>query len=632
MRYKNKKTATSIISGLLMFFLFVSPVLADFNPGILIADDVFSNTQSFSGASGIQQFLSSKDSPLANTDPSFLLMLKEPQVALQKSGLNDPEPNLPYLRSAAQLIWDASQMTGINPQVILVTLQKEQSLITGNFSDNSSLQSALNHALGFSCPDSGGCSSTLSGFYFQLFGNFDTQGNHYIGAPASLMRSFNTTNGRGPMVDASGSTFGSSLARTSQVGDTILLQNTQGPPNNAPATQQVTIGDKATAALYRYTPHVYNGNYNFWKFFTSWFKYDNGTLIRIIGSSDVYIVNNGQMSLMPNFVMMSHGINVTTANIQTIAQSDFSSYTLGPIYAPSDNSIVKIQGDTTGTYYVFENGVKHPASPFVISQRNLDVNASFTVSLSDANLFQTGTQLTPADGTLIQPAGSKTVYVAQNSEIYALTGFTFKQYGYSFSNLATLPVAEVNSYENGGFLLPKDGTLIKFADSGTVYILKDKMLQPISGTVFNLYGYSFKNVNTIDKGELASATQGPFLTPPDGTYYYVVSNGVKSYYYFKNSSIHSVSAFVLKQRKINNAVALSANESAALSIGDPLPPIDGTIVKGDSSAAIYVITNGQKIALDYNTWVKTYKKKAPNVLPQSEIDSYQTPSSVQIQQ
>ena len=234
--------------------------------------------------------------------------------------------------------------------------------------------------------------------------------------------------------------------------------------------------------------------------------------------------------------------------------------------------------------------------------------------------------------TLIQSSDSKTVYVTENSKIYVLTGFTFKQYGYSFSNIVVLSPAEVALYENDGFLLPKDGTLVKFNGSGTVYILKDGMLQPISGTVFGLYGFSFKNVNSFDKGELASAAQGPFLAPPDGTYYYVTANGGNSYYYFKNSEKHSISAFVLKQRKIKDTIVLSYDESNALSAGDPLPPIDGTIIKGSTSAAIYVMTNGQKIALDYNTWVKTYKKHVPTVLPQSEVDSYQTPSSVQIQQ
>ena len=37
--------------------------------------------------------------------------------------------------------------------------------------------------------------------------------------------------------------------------------------SNSAANTQASTANNATAALYRYTPHVFNGNYNFWKFF-----------------------------------------------------------------------------------------------------------------------------------------------------------------------------------------------------------------------------------------------------------------------------------------------------------------------------------------------------------------------------
>src|SRR5437879_953663 len=101
----------------LLFFTVSSFALADFNPGKLVDDAVFSDTQTFGGSAGVQQFLQTKGSVLANTGSDFLLKLKEPQDPKIKTGLNDPRPNLGRLRTAAELIWDASQETGINPQV-----------------------------------------------------------------------------------------------------------------------------------------------------------------------------------------------------------------------------------------------------------------------------------------------------------------------------------------------------------------------------------------------------------------------------------------------------------------------------------------------------------------------------------
>jgi hypothetical protein len=118
-----------------------------------------------------------------------------------------------------------------------------------------------------------------------------------------------------------------------------------------------------------------------------------------------------------------------------------------------------------------------------------------------------------------------------------------------------------------------------------------------------------------------------FLPPPDGTYFFIQETG--NYYYYSNTTKHSISAYVLKQRNVKKlAVQLSLEEGIDINDGNPLPPKDGTLIQGDASQAIYVITSGQPVALDYATWVKTYKKAKPAVLPQAEVDSYTTAAAV----
>lgn len=614
------KRIFAVIITLAVFGVSAAQALADFDPNKIIDDKVFSDTQTFGGASGIQQFLDSKHSVLANTSPDFLQQLREPTDTALKTALQDPEPNLGRLRSAAELIWDASVKTGINPQVILVTLQKEQSLITKTFTSPTDLQRALNISMGFGCPDSGGCDPIFVGFYYQLFGNLDAAGDRYVGAPGSLMRSFTTTNGRGPGVDAQNQTFGTPLVRTSRVGDTITLTNTLGGPQNPQQYQAVTLSNLATAALYRYTPHVYNGNYNFWRFFNEWFRYPNGTLIRTSSDSQVYIINNGLKSPIPNFVIAARGLNPATTIV--VSPTEFDSYNTGPMLGPVDNTIVRVATDPNNQLFVFENNQKHPVSNFVLSQRGLNAANALVVSQQEADIFPTSTLLAPKDGTLIKADDSGAVYVIMNGQKRAMSAFVFAQYKYSFKNVVTLPASEVAQYPDGGFLLPKNGTLVKASGDPTVYVLQDQILHPISGTVFSLYKYSFKNIVLLNAGELATAVKDGFVAPPDGTYFRAQDTG--AYYYYKNGSKHSISPFVLKQRNVTTvAVKLGADESNALMLGTPLAPKDGTLIKGDGSGAIYVISKGQKKILDYNTWVRTYGKRAPNVLPQAEVDSYE---------
>src|SRR5689334_9283994 len=74
-----------------------------FNASMIIPDEAFGDVGTFGSAAGIQQFLEQKGSVLANTSPDFLAKLKEPDT-LTKVGLEDLEPNLGRLRTAAELI------------------------------------------------------------------------------------------------------------------------------------------------------------------------------------------------------------------------------------------------------------------------------------------------------------------------------------------------------------------------------------------------------------------------------------------------------------------------------------------------------------------------------------------------
>ncbi len=91
--FKNKPVQVfllTIILGSIALPVFAQPYDPNFNPNNLISDALFSDTQTFSGPDGIQNFLAQKGSVLADTDPTFLQKLKEPQITLLKQALNDP--------------------------------------------------------------------------------------------------------------------------------------------------------------------------------------------------------------------------------------------------------------------------------------------------------------------------------------------------------------------------------------------------------------------------------------------------------------------------------------------------------------------------------------------------------------
>jgi len=534
MKQKINKLVLALIVGLAAF----SPGFARaessvdpaFNPNLLISDSAFSDTKSFVGPEGIQKFLESKGSVLAKTSQDFLLMLKEPQSSSLKEALEDPHPNASKLRTAAEIIWDAGQSSGLNPQVILVTLNKEQSLITGQISSDR-LQRALDFSLGFGCPDGGGCGDVYKGFYHQLFGGLDESGSRYLGAAKSLMRSFNTPGGRGPLYNGA----------PAKVGDTIVLANTLGGYTGVQAQQSVTIGNLATAALYRYTPHVFNGNYNFYRFFKEWFSYPNGTLFKVRNDKNLYVIQDGSIFTVPPLVAKLRGLSSSSA--KTISSRELKSYLQGGTYGPADNTIISVDGKL----FVFLGNVMHPASSFVIAQRKLDPASAITVTELEANVFTRGSVLTPPDGSVLRGQKNFAVYLVENGTLKLFTPLTFSQRN-AAKIMQIIPDAELDTYPKDGLVAPLSGTIMKTSISPTVYLLENGIKYGLTAQLFANRGLAFKNIVVISPEEMAAFPNGGLAIPKDNTAIKSATN--PTVYYILGGQVRPMTYQAFVARKI----------------------------------------------------------------------------------
>ncbi len=156
-------------------------------------------------------------------------------------------------KSAANIVYDVARACGINPQALIVLLQKEQSLVTDDWPWSIQYRSAT----GYGCPDSSPCDSEYYGFFNQVY-NAARQTKRYVQQPQL---------------------FNYAINRNSFV---------QYNPNSGCGGTSFTIQTQATAALYNYTPYQPNqaalnnlygsgdscsayGNRNFWRLFNDWF-------------------------------------------------------------------------------------------------------------------------------------------------------------------------------------------------------------------------------------------------------------------------------------------------------------------------------------------------------------------------
>ncbi|MBR2710791.1 hypothetical protein IKF02_04205, partial [Candidatus Saccharibacteria bacterium] len=236
--------------------------LAEFDAGYIISDYQMGNYNSMSEAE-IQAFLTAKN-PCDNTDYGYYQRLSGNYnykwhfenghficLSEERFGDGDNEIGFQYGESAAHIIWRAAQDYKINPQVLLVLLQKETGLITDRIPNNGDYRKAT----GYGCPDTAACSSKYYGFKNQV-------------RNAAALYRYVLDNG----------------SRYYPTGNNYVQYN----PNSGCGGSVVNIKNRATSALYQYTPYQPNssalaagygagdgcaayGNRNFYLYFEDWF-------------------------------------------------------------------------------------------------------------------------------------------------------------------------------------------------------------------------------------------------------------------------------------------------------------------------------------------------------------------------
>jgi len=225
--------------------------LAGFNPGNIISDAVFTDRSTMTEAQ-IQTFFNSK---VTNCRAGYTCLKDYRTTSVTRAADK-------YCRgyagaaneSAARIIYRVAQACDINPQVLIVMLQKEQGLINHTWPS----QWRYDAALGQACPDTAPCDPKFVGFFHQIYGA-----------------------ARQMQIYMEGRYF-----QWYKAGQTWQIQ--WHPDRARCGTGPVYIANKATEALYYYTPYQPNaaamragygtgdscssyGNRNFYNYFTDWF-------------------------------------------------------------------------------------------------------------------------------------------------------------------------------------------------------------------------------------------------------------------------------------------------------------------------------------------------------------------------
>lgn len=393
---------TVVLIGSIMGILGFSTNIANaapvvgFTPGNIIDDYTFTNRNSMN-VGQIQTFLNSKvpNCDTNGTQTSEFGGGTRAQWAAAR-GYSPPFTCLKDYsengRSAAQIIYDAAQAYNVNPQVLIVLLQKEQGLVT----DTWPLQGQYRTATGYGCPDTAACDSQYFGLTNQLTWS------------AKMFRAImtNSPTWYTPYV----------------LGNNYI----QWSPTSSCGGSTVNIMNRATQALYNYTPYQPNqaalnagygtgdgcsayGNRNFYLYFSDWFgstKADGYTLaISDDGNPTQYVIYSGVKQAIPDTeVKKAWGLD--TIPLTTLPASYIASVTTGP---PLDR-VMRVNNDPT-VYFV--DGGKRYRIPWdnMFDAWNLRSKVISRVSPGLFAVTNDGGDLTYA----VKRASTSTIYVVDGA-------------------------------------------------------------------------------------------------------------------------------------------------------------------------------------------------------------------------
>ncbi len=225
---------------------------SQFNAGYIIDDSNFYDANAMSQAQ-IQAFLAAKEGSCTNSNCLQALTAEtssKPVVMSTSTGnVRCGAYSGGSLEPAAAIIFKVQQACGISAKVILVTLQKEEGLVTAKGPSDA----AVSHAMGYACPDTAPCALASLSFFEQVYQGV-LQLNTY---------------------------------RAAKFGKQPGLQSIAYNPNASCGAKTFVVSNYATAALYNYTPYTPNdaalanllgpapcgayGNRNFWVYYNNWF-------------------------------------------------------------------------------------------------------------------------------------------------------------------------------------------------------------------------------------------------------------------------------------------------------------------------------------------------------------------------
>jgi len=536
----------------------VSPSLWD--PGLIISDQAFYNGSAMS-ASEVQRFL---DDRVPACQDGYTCL----------KDYRQDTPSIPadqYCRGytgaanerASDIIAKVGASCNISQKAILVTLQKEMSLVTHTWPSDW----RFDRAMGFACPDSAACDPNYRGFVYQVY-----YGSRQFQKYAANPTSYNYQAGR--------------------------VNNILFHPNTACGYSSVYIANKATAGLYNYTPYQPNaaavanptgtgdscssyGNRNFWRFYWDWFgsPVTSNVLLRTVDRPTVYLISG--TTKHPITTYDAYVSLLPLGGLGYVSQGYLDGYTTG-------SPVGRNFRNATGTISLFDRGYffKYASCDQMVDFGSSCASDQY-VQLTDQQFarFTSGPTLTNIIGTL--SGGRYSISDGTRAEI--LDEVSQVDAGLPLDTMIVLSDSAISDLALAE-PITRDGVIIKNRDLGTFSLLLGGELHPISAETAASIGSAQRSAGALSTASLALL---PSSTVP---FTGIALDGTGQAYILTASGRYAIGADLID---VSQALTLP---SELIDLWPDLGGVDafseGAFVKSPDRPTVYVVTAGTLRPID----------------------------------
>jgi len=456
---------------------------SDFNPGRILEDVELLDHTSMT-IDEIQAFLISRNSYLANyrTENAYGTIKSAAEIIYDAAvnNYNCDGVALSEEPTETERKEKCVKITTVSPKFLLVLLQKEASLIE----NSNPTQNRLDWATGYMIFDGMlTCSPFDRCWRFKGFGK-------QVNSAALQFKAYMDTPGR----------------YNYRTGQTYTFANNYGTISREAMT--VTIENRATAALYNYTPHVFNGNYNVYRLWKRYFdssvelpikkivkNYPDGSILKIDGEPGVWLIEQGKKRPFLNYSAFISRFK--PGQIVVTSPEELSKYEEGLPIKFANYSIVQTPDKQM---YLLVDKEKRPFASvgvfkkigFNQAELELASQEELAMYILGRTITATSTNLT---GTLMQDNKTGGVYYVIDETKSPLTDRILLQTRFKGRKIIATTTAVLNKYTTVSPVLLADGTLVKTDSFPTVYLISNGLKRPFENeqTLTNL-GYNPKNI------------------------------------------------------------------------------------------------------------------------------------------